>query len=95
MASVIAGAGQFELSGRIDYQNAAQVYQQGLQLIKQHQAFPVILDLSGLEQGNTLALAICIQWLRACPDHQGLKLKNVPSKMLGIVRASHLEQVLV
>lgn len=94
MASVIYQEGQFQLSGKIDAENAQHVYQQGLQLIKQNSHFPVFLDLSTLEHGNTLALAVCIQWLRACPDHTGLKLKNVPDKMLGIIRASHLEQLL-
>lgn len=93
MTSVTLQQNQLCIVGRIDFANAQQIYQQGSQLLKQHSDFPIMLDLSGLEQGNTLALAIFIQWLRACPNHDSLKLKNVPNKMLGIIHASHLEHL--
>lgn len=80
--------------GHIDFHNANQIYLSGLVLVKAHQKFPIFVDLSQLAQGNTLALAICIQWLRHCPNTESLKLLAVPAKMQGIIRASNLEMLI-
>ncbi|MFT4020939.1 MAG: STAS domain-containing protein [Acinetobacter sp.] len=79
------------LKGHIDFANAEQVYLQGLQFIKSQQQFPVVVDLSQLSQGNTMLLAILVQWLRQMPEPQNLLFKAVPEKMLKIIQACHLE----
>ena len=42
----------------INFENAEQVYQAGLRHIQQHKAFPLVVDLAQLENGNTLSLAV-------------------------------------
>lgn len=75
----------------INFENAEQVYQAGLKYIQQHKAFPLVVDLAQLENGNTLSLAVLVQWLRHTPENKGLHFKNVSEKMLKIIQASHLQ----
>ncbi|HRA90769.1 MAG TPA: STAS domain-containing protein [Acinetobacter sp.] len=82
---------QLVVSKTINFENAEQIYQAGLQHIQQHQNFPLIVDLAQLENGNTLSLAVFVQWLRQTPENKGLHFKNVSEKMLKIIQASHLQ----
>ena len=76
--------------GKIDFDNAEAYYQKGLALI-QTQSLPLVVNLSQLEQGNTLALAVLIRWLRQTPQAHGLQFQAVPEKMLKIIQACHLQ----
>ena len=82
------------VSGKIDFDNAEDYYQQGLKLIQQ-QSFPLLVNLSELEQGSTLALAVLVRWLRQTPQAQGLHFQGVPAKMLKIIQSCHLEHDLI
>ena len=82
---------QLIVSKTIDFSNAEQVYRAGLKYIQQHKSFPLIVDLGQLEQGNTLSLAVLVQWLRQTPHNKGLHFKNVSDKMLKIIQACHLQ----
>ena len=82
---------QLHISGKIDFDNAQTVYQDGLRLIQQHQQFPLVVNLSQLQHGSTLALAVLVQWLRKTPNAQGLHFKDVPEKMLKIIQSCHLQ----
>ena len=79
------------VSGKIDYNNAELYYQDGLKLIQQQQAFPLVVNLAELEHGSTLALAVLVRWLRQTQKAQGLQFKAVPEKMMKIIQACHLE----
>ena len=83
---------ELHVSGKIDYGNAEEFYQQGLIALNSHLTFPIVLNLSKLEQGSTLALAVFIRLLRQTPEAKGLIFKAVPEKMLKIMQACHLEQ---
>ncbi|MEB6564393.1 STAS domain-containing protein [Acinetobacter towneri] len=78
------------VSGKIDFSNAEQYYQKGIQLIRQQQ-LPLVVNLANLEQGSTLALAVLVQWLRQTPEAKGLQFKAVPEKMMKIIQACHLQ----
>ena len=78
------------VSGKIDFSNAEQYYQKGIQLIRQQQ-LPLVVNLANLEQGSTLALAVLVQWLRQTPNNKGLHFKNVSEKMLKVIQACHLQ----
>ncbi|MFV5265338.1 lipid asymmetry maintenance protein MlaB [Acinetobacter courvalinii] len=82
---------QLVVSKTINFANAEQIYQAGLKHIQQHKNFPLVVDLGQLEQGNTLSLAVLVQWLRQTPDSKGLQFKNVTEKMLKIIQACHLQ----
>lgn len=79
------------VSGKIDYDNAEQYYQNGLSQIRQQNQFPLVVNLAELEQGSTLALAVLVRWLRQMPDAQSLHFKAVPEKMFKIIQSCHLE----
>ena len=49
---------ELHVCGKIDYSNAEQYYRKGLQEIQAQAQFPVVVNLSQLEQGSTLALAV-------------------------------------
>lgn len=79
------------LVGKISPENAEAVYQQGWNIVRQ-QKMPLLVNLSELEQGSTLALAVLIRWLRQTPQAEGLIFKAVPLKMMNIIQACHLEK---
>lgn len=82
---------ELHVSGKIDYENAETIYKDGLKLIQNENDFPMTVNLSQLEHGSTLALAVLVQWLRETPQSQGLSLKSVPEKMMKIIQACHLQ----
>lgn len=82
------------LIGQINFDNAGNVFNEAVALLKSHQLSSIIVDLSKLEQGNTLVLAICVQIFRKYSKAARMQMVNVPEKMLGILKASHLEQML-
>ena len=81
---------EMQVTGKIDYANAEQYYQQGLAVIQQ-QSLPLVVNLAKLEHGSTLALAVLVRWLRQTPQAQGLQFKAVPEKMMKIIQACHLQ----
>lgn len=78
------------LSGEIHFDNAEQVYQDGLGLLKQASVSTVYLDLSAFKTSNTISLAVFVQWIRALGNTTQLKLVNIPEKMRDIIQASSL-----
>jgi phospholipid transport system transporter-binding protein len=78
------------LKGSIEFDNAADVYEQGLKLLKQQNQWPIYIDLSSLNSSNTIALAVFVQWLRQCSASQPVYLQQVPPKMQAIIQASNL-----
>lgn len=82
---------ELKVQGKIDFSNAEDYYQQGIKIIQTQQQFPLVVNLSQLEQGSTLALAVLVRWLRQTPKAQGLQFKAVPEKMIKIIQACHLE----
>ena len=82
---------ELKVQGKIDFSNAEDYYQQGIKIIQNQQQFPLVVNLSQLEQGSTLALAVLVRWLRQTPKAQGLQFKAVPEKMMKIIQACHLE----
>ena len=77
------------LLGDIHFDNAEQVYQDGLRLLRQASVSTVYLDLSGFNTSNTISLAVFVQWIRALGNVR-LKLVNIPEKMRDIIQAYNL-----
>ncbi|RLL36047.1 STAS domain-containing protein [Acinetobacter cumulans] len=84
-------AQELHVTGKIDYRNAEQYYAQGLKVIQTQQQYPMTVNLSALEHGSTLALAVLVRLLRQTPNAEGLVFKAVPEKMMKIIQACHLE----
>lgn len=72
------------IKGKIDFNNANDVFEQGKSLLKPTS----VVDLMGLEHGNTLVLAILVQWLRLFPH---LTFDHIPEKMTKIIQSCHLD----
>lgn len=83
-------APNLSLSGEIHFDNAEQVYQDGLKLLKQASASTIYLDLSGFKTSNSISLAVFVQWIRYFEGRVQLKLINIPEKMRDIIQASSL-----
>ena len=82
------------LSGDITYDNADAVCAQGLGLLAQVGATPVI-DLAGLTTASSVAVAVLLRWSRtAAVQGQSLQLANVPERCRAIVRVSGLADAL-
>lgn len=80
------------VAGFINFDNAEQVYRQGVQLLSGLVKQNVSLDLSQLQSSNTIGLAVFIQWLRNA-SLQHVQLVNVPEKMRDIIQASNLLEI--
>ena len=80
-----------KLSGDINFDNATEVYQQGLALLEQQSSWPLAVDLSALRSSNTITLAIFVQWVRQCKAGQKIVLQHTPEKMQAIITASNLQ----
>ncbi len=80
-----------KLSGDINFDNATEIYQQGLALLKQQTSWPLAVDLSALRSSNTITLAIFVQWVRQCRVGQKIVLQHTPEKMQAIITASNLQ----
>lgn len=81
---------QLYVIGKIDFHNAQAYYEQGLPYVLKVKDHPLVINLSQLEHGNTLALAVMIRWLRQTPNAQGLRFTAIPEKMQKIIQACHL-----
>lgn len=89
MAQLSLTGQQLSIIGEVNFDNADQVLQQGLVLIKNMQS-PLSINLSQLVQGNSLVLAVIVQWLRS-RSGQTVTISAVSPKMQGVIRASNLE----
>ena len=83
---------ELHVIGKIAFDNAESYFQNGLKAIQNEAKFPLVINLSQLEHGSTLALAVLVQWLRKTPSAQSLVLKAVPDKMMKIIQACHLQE---
>lgn len=86
---------QLHITGAVNFENAAALYAAGKVALQGKKQFPIHVNLSEIEQPNTLLLAVLIQWLRACPTFESLKFVAVPDKMRGIICASNLQHLIV
>ena len=60
-------------------------------MLQQQKKWPLLLDLSGLQASNTIALAVFVQWVRQCKVGQQIVLQHTPEKMQAIIDASNLQ----
>ena len=59
---------ELHVSGKIAFENAENYYLNGLRVIQNEQNFPMIVNLSQLEHGSTLALSVFVQRLSQTPS---------------------------
>jgi phospholipid transport system transporter-binding protein len=93
-ATLEFNAQTLQLRGVVDFNNAEAIYQQGLTWLKQQSAAQLRFDLSGLQSGNTITLAVLMQWLRQLKATQQAQIVHAPSQLQAIMHASSLERLL-
>lgn len=91
--SLVEQGGGLRLQGRVDFSNAGDLAAEGLQRLTGRRG-ELTLDVSGLEAGGSVAVAVLLAWLRA-GRQTGLAIRvtGIPDKMRAIVRTSGLADV--
>ncbi len=88
-----AGADRYLVSGPLLFQTVAEARVLGLQLLCERER--LVLDLSGVVQSDSAALALLIEWMREARRRgAGVYFENVPSQLQAIARASQVDQFL-
>lgn len=93
-ATLVFAEQTLQLRGVVDFNNAEAIYQQGLTWLKQQSAAQLRFDLSGLQSGNTVTLAVLMQWLRQLNRTQQVQITHAPSQLQAIMHASSLDRLL-
>jgi phospholipid transport system transporter-binding protein len=89
-----SGPGRLEASGELTFATAAQALRNGTDLIGGGTTW--VVDLSGVEAGDSAGIAVLIEWLVSARGHgANLRYENVPAQMLAIARISDLEVLLL
>ena len=96
-ATLRATADGYELSGRIDFDNAEAVLQQGYELFEQGIAIPKhtqYLDLSKLTQNDTITVSVILAWYRRLAQSRvHLDVRKSPPGFARILRFTGLNEI--
>ena len=83
------------LSGRVTFDNLAEIRQAGETLIAEVQRSAVEFDCSGLEEANSVAVALLIAWRRAAGRcGKSVVFKGAPLDLRNIAAFSGLSDIL-
>lgn len=89
-----AGPGRLGASGELTFATAAHALRTGSALIGK--GGPWVVDLAGIESGDSAGVAVLIEWLAAAEGRgTTLRYENVPAQMLAIARISDIESLLL
>ncbi len=88
-----AGGDRYLVSGPLLFHTVAEARVLGLRLLSERER--LVLDLSGVVQSDSAALALLIEWMREARRRgTGVHFENVPSQLQAIARASQVDQFL-
>ncbi len=88
-----AGEDRYLVSGSLLFQTVAEARMLGMRLLSERER--LVLDLSGVVQSDSAALALLIEWMREARRRgTGVHFENVPSQLQAIARASQVDQFL-
>ncbi len=88
-----AGADRYLVSGPLLFQTVVEARMLGLRLLSEHQR--LVLDLAGVVQSDSAALALLVEWMREARRRgTGVHFENVPTQLQAIARASQVDQFL-
>lgn len=86
-------AGQFRLSGDLDFASVEPLVGEGERLFAAHQA--VSIDMAGVGQANSAGLALVLEWLdQAQRRGQRLELVHLPESLARIAAITNLTGLL-
>lgn len=88
-----AGGDRYLVSGPLLFQTVAEARMLGLRLLSERER--LVLDLSGVVQSDSAALALLIEWMREARGRgTRVHFENIPSQLQAIARASQVDQFL-
>lgn len=88
-------AGELRVTGRIDFDNANEVVEQGTRLIAAETS-DVRVDLAGLTAGGSVAVAVLLAWFRqAAMLDLSIRFANVPPELVNVIEFSGLDDVVM
>ena len=89
-SQVSLSEGRLRLGGVVHFENARDICEAGLALIARSDG-DLVVDLSNLESGGTVDVAILLQWLKAALHSKRLiRFENISDKLRSILRVSGL-----
>ncbi|HEX7036834.1 MAG TPA: STAS domain-containing protein [Pseudomonadales bacterium] len=89
-----AGGSDYRLSGRVQFSNFMKYREEGEAAIEAA-ANGVVIDLSGLENGSSVAVALLTAWYRAAEQRgKSIRFVGVPVDLQDIIDLSGLTEVL-
>jgi len=82
------------VSGRIDFDNALDLKQQGERLISKA-ADHLQIDFSEVSKAGSAALTLLFSWVRYAANlRKTVEFSNLPDDLLGVARVSGVDQIL-
>lgn len=89
-----SGSATFQVDGRITFDSLSRVRAEGEAWIAEAEG-PVVIDLTGLEHGNSAAVALLMAWWREA-EHQekAISFVGAPAALRNIVELSGVSDIL-
>tara|TARA_Y100001933_G_scaffold21205_1_gene18139 strand:- start:2870 stop:3187 length:318 start_codon:yes stop_codon:yes gene_type:complete len=89
-----AQALRFPVTGAVTFDNLMEIRRAGEATIAEAED-GVVFDLSGLENGNSAAVALLMAWFRAADRHdRAVAFAGAPAELVSIIELSGLTEVL-
>ena len=84
----------YRVNGRVTFANLMHIREEGEAAIAEA-GDPVVIDFTGLENGNSAAVALLMAWLRAADDlGKSIEFVAAPTELENIVELSGMTDVL-
>lgn len=94
LADVNDEKGCLTLSGEINFQNAAYLYQKSLGLMKKKSTCAI--DFSAVTTANSAALALILEWIKyASKKQKNLQLKFISKELMAIASVASLDTLIL
>lgn len=92
--SALSDSADYRLTGAVTFDSMARIRAEGAAAIAAA-GKRVLVDLSGLERGNSVAVALLMAWLRAAQhEDKSLVFAGAPAELTNIIELSGMTDVL-
>jgi phospholipid transport system transporter-binding protein len=84
-----------ELSGTINFDNAAAICQRGEELILDRKPDSLLVDIGKVDSANSALFSILLRWMQLAGSHSmQFGVRGVSSRLMDVARVSGLETVI-
>lgn len=85
---------RMQIEGNVSFDNADRICQEGLKILASCRQEAVV-DLSHVEGGGSILVAVLLQWLRASlKEGKRLRFEGLADKLQSIIRVSGLKELI-